>query len=60
MDDYRGYAIEVERVRGKWRCLITPTRLDFPILRNYARIYETEAEALADAKRRVDRLFCLA
>jgi hypothetical protein len=32
----------------------------FPHSAEYARIYETEAEALADAKRRVDRLFCLA
>jgi hypothetical protein len=29
-------------------------------MRKYERIYETEAEALTEAKRRVDRLSCLA
>ena len=39
-----------------WRCKVTPFSPDFPILRSYSRYYATETEAVADAKRRVDKL----
>jgi hypothetical protein len=57
MDDYRGYAIGIEPAGGLWRCTVTPINSDFPILRSYSRSYATETEAVADAKRRVDKLY---
>ena len=40
-----------------WRCMVTPISSDFSILRSYSRYYATETEAIADAKRRVDKLY---
>ncbi len=37
--------------------MVTPISSDFPILRSYSRYYATETEAVADAKRRVDKLY---
>ena len=56
---YRGYMVNVERAYRKWRCLVSPTRDDLSILRCPALYYETEAEAVADAKRRVDEILAL-
>jgi hypothetical protein len=57
MEDYRGYAIDIEPAHGMWRCMVTPISSDFSILRSYSRYYATETEAIADAKRRVDKLY---
>jgi hypothetical protein len=59
MEDYRGYAIDIEPAHGMWRCMVTPISSDFPILRSYSRYYATETEAVADSKRRVDQLYQL-
>ena len=53
---YRGYMVKVERADRKWRCLVSPTRRDLSILWCPALYYETEAEAVVDAKRRVDEI----
>ena len=56
---YRGYKIEAEMADGKWRCIVTPSRPDLPILWRFAFFYSAKAEAIADARRRVDELLAL-
>lgn len=56
MLSYRSYSIETAVVRGKWRCIASPSRPDLPILWRYALFYDTEREAVVDAKRRVDEI----
>jgi hypothetical protein len=58
MDHYRGYRIQIEEVHGASRCIVTPTRPDLPILWRYAIHYKSPAEAVVDARRRIDELFC--
>jgi hypothetical protein len=53
---YRGYSVNVEQVYRKWRAIVSPTRSDLPILWCPALYYDTESEAVTDAKRRVDEI----
>ena len=56
---YRGYSVTVERTHRRWRCIVSPTNCDLPILRRQSLDFDNEAEAVADAKRRVDELLTL-
>jgi hypothetical protein len=56
MELYRGYAIDIEVLPGRSRCIVTPTRQDLPILWRSALYYLSASEAVADAKRRIDRI----
>jgi len=41
---------------GRSRCIVTPTRQDLPILWRSALYYLSASDAVADAKRRIDRI----
>jgi hypothetical protein len=53
---YRGYSVQVERANRKWRSIVSPTRCDLPILWRQLLYFDSEAEAITDAKRRVDEI----
>ena len=56
--EYRGYKIELRRDGQTWHVTVHPTRPDLPIMRQFSFLPEPfpEGAALAEAKRRVDRL----
>jgi hypothetical protein len=55
---YRGYIIGVERKGSIWLITTSPKTSDLPILRCYCSKVraQSEADAIAEAKYRVDRL----
>lgn len=56
MEDYRGYLITIAPSQGTWRCIVTPSRQDLPILWRYSLHYRAAANAIVDARRRVDEV----
>jgi hypothetical protein len=56
MQNYRGYSFHLERVSSAWRCFVSPTTNDLPILARYCFKHPTKAAALDHAKLRVDKL----
>jgi hypothetical protein len=55
---YRGYIIGMERKGSIWLINVSPTRPDLPILHRclFERIAQSEVDAMAEAKGRVDRV----
>src|SRR5688572_25153766 len=56
MQRYRGYSIHPERIRGAWRCFVSPLTGDLPILARYCFNHPTKATAIDHAKLRIDKL----
>ena len=56
MQNYRGYSIHLARMSSAWRCFVSPTTNDLPILARYCFKHPTKAAALDHAKLRVDNL----
>jgi hypothetical protein len=55
---YRGYLITAERRDDDWHLDVHPTRAEFPIMcqHSFTVPLPTMQDALAEAKRRIDRL----
>jgi hypothetical protein len=55
--DYRGYCIQLGREALSWRVRAAPKLADLPIFsRAVSRQFSSREEALADAKKHIDRL----
>jgi hypothetical protein len=58
---YRGYTIDLEQKGSAWFISVSPKTPDLPILRYYSTqaFLKCEAEAIAEAKSRIDRVLAV-